>query len=349
MKKIFPCLAVLCFSSLSFSAHFVDIYGAQKRHADQILREFTKQVIGIESGLAKEDTHFLISNKENIKKTGEIREKKNKLAEKIKKNGMFLYVAFHTTTYQNTKDLYTTIEVIEKNSPERMKFLDTNIKTKQYPNQTDLIEKMRAYDDLGWKLSELKQLDPINIPCPAFHCIFGFNHPKLKPYLSIFNQGVIQEKIKILNVLRFDPDPERRAAAAFLIGHLKNPKEIISILSKHVQDKNSLVRNNVLRVMAFTIEKAQITHINVDPFLSLLTSPYGTDRNKALAILVETTSNDTAKMRIINKAGKNLLQLLQMKQPNNHELAYSLLKRISGKQYGEHDLTSWTKWVQTAK
>ena len=82
--------------------------------------------------------------------------------------------------------------------------------------------------------------------------------------------------------MNHDPIPDRRAAAVFLIGHFKDPKEIMSTLTPHVMDADSGVRNNVMRVIGMTMEKAHLTQIDLHPFLVLLQSPVESDRNKAL-------------------------------------------------------------------
>jgi hypothetical protein len=105
--------------------------------------------------------------------------KKDRLAERIKKKGRFLYAAFHTTIYPNRQNRYTTIEVIEKKSPERLAFVHPNNNNTTHLKQSDLIAKMQEYDTLGWKLGYSKQLTVKNLPCPVYHCSFGFNHPKL--------------------------------------------------------------------------------------------------------------------------------------------------------------------------
>nr|WP_019217963.1 hypothetical protein [Legionella tunisiensis] len=50
------------------------------------------------------------------------------------------------------------------------------------------------------------------------------------------------------------------------MGHFKDPNEIISLLMVHVNDRDSGVRNNVMRVIAATMFKANIAPIDVVPF-----------------------------------------------------------------------------------
>lgn len=350
MNRIILWLIFFCFYNVTVAAHvIVDIYGANKIHSEKILREYTKQVIEIESEVVKQREYFNITGREDIKKIEEIQVKKDRLAERIKKKGRFLYAAFHTTIYPNRKNIYTTIEVIEKKNPERLVFVHPNNSNPNLLKQSDLIAKMQEYTTLAWKLSDSKQLTVKNFLCPVYHCTFGFNHPKLKPYLNVFNRGVIKDKTKILKLLNSDVDPERRATAVLLLGHFKNPEEIISILSHYINDTNELVRNNVIRVLSETIVKAQINHIEVAPFLKLLNSPYGTDRNKAVSLLASVPLNKKSRLLIINKGQKDLLNLLRLKQPNNHDWAYLLLKKISGKNYSEYDISAWERWFSEVK
>ena len=165
----------------------------------------------------------------------------------------------------------------------------------------------------------------------------------------MFNEGAVKEKTLILNTLKHDPNPERRAAAAFLVGHFQDPHEILSVLLPQVTDKDEDVRNNVMRVMGTTMMKAKISDINIEPILALLDSPSTTDRNKALIILLTAVESDAVKKQILQKGTNNLLAILRLEQPNNHDWAYHILKKISGKDFGETNLDAWRKWYSVTK
>jgi len=207
---------------------------------------------------------------------------------------------------------------------------------------------MMQFNHLELQLMMNNQLDLENDTCPVYHCITGFKHPQLKPYLSVFNQGVIKQRKLILQTLNQDKDPERRAAAAFLIGHFQNPKDILSLLMPHVNDSNDHVRNNVMRVIFATMEKAKISKIDTKPFLHLLDSPYSTDRNKALAVLLRAAEDPQTQQSLRHNGRDKLLALLALKQPNNHHTAYLILKKISGKNFDEHNIAAWGKWLSEA-
>ena len=254
-----------------------------------------------------------------------------------------------TINYQSGSggnSIYTTIEVVAKNQPDRLRFVnDENNVSHNGKIIDDLINKMLEYNMIGYKLRMTNKLNPNDDTCSVYSCTSGFNQPELKPYLKIFNTGCIQEKKLILDTLNHDTDPERRAAASFLIGHFTDPQEIISVLSQHINDKNTHVRNNVMRVLWETMRKTHITKIDVRPVIELLDSPYDTDRNKALCVLLAASESKAARQFIIQKGKNKLLSLLRLKQLNNHEEAYFLLKKISGKDYGENNIEAWEHWA----
>ena len=161
--------------------------------------------------------------------------------------------------------------------------------------------------------------------------------------------GVVKERKLILDTLNHDPNAERRAAAVFLVGFFSDPNEIVQILSQHINDPSGLVRNDALRVIGSTAQTTKMTEIDVTPFLGLLNSPDETDRNKTLWVLMTASKSKKAKPILIQNAGENLINLLALKQPNNHEMAYSVLKQISGKDFGEHNVKAWEQWLSSAQ
>ena len=220
---------------------------------------------------------------------------------------------------------------------------------KKRAHKQDIVEEMITYNNEGFALLLAHKVSSFSSDCPVYHCGVGFKHPKLKPYLAKFNTGAVQERGFIIDTLNHDPDPERRAAAVFLIGHFLDPHEIISLLSSHISDKDEDVRNNVMRVIATTMVKAKINTIDVMPFLDALDSPYATDRNKALYVLFVASNDKKSQGVILQKGGAKLLSLARLKQPNNHYWAYGILKKISGQDFGPTNIVAWSAWVSSAK
>jgi hypothetical protein len=321
----------------------VDVYGTDEKTADYLVKKYENRVAFVEEGFYK---NLQKSNgKINDDDFEKMMRERMIISKKIMADYDFSYVDISTVLYPGNETLYTTIDVIDKNNPERMKFVTMNNKGLRKP---DVIDKMMEYSELETSLMVTNQLDTTNISCPVYHCVSGFHHPKLKPYLSIFNQGVQRDKKLIIDTLNHDQNPNRRAAAAFLMGHFQDPKEIVSILSFHVDDPDDRVRNNVIRVISETLRKSKIT-IDVSPFLSLLDSPFLTDRNKSLSVIWLESESSQGKRQIIQSGGDKLLSILALKQPNNHDLAYRILKNISGKDFGEYNIAAWKQWLSKAE
>ena len=339
-------VAGLAFSIGAFGHNIVDLYGDNSATARIILKKYTPQVVEVEESLQK---LALEPNPEQNPMFDKIVLKRRALAEKIKNEGDYLNVHFNTVFYPDKKNQYTTIEVVTKNHAERMRYRNRIADDKKYPVKDDLINQMMTFTNIEFNLMYQHKLDsnPKHRVCPFYHCVSGYSAPQLKPYLEVFKVGVVKERKLILDTLNNDPDPERRAAAIYLVGCFSDPQEIVQILSQHINDPSSLVRNNALRVLGATIQTAKMTEIDVTPFLGLLNSPDETDRNKTLWVLLTVSKSKKAKPILIQKAGENLIQLLALKQPNNHEMAYMVLKEISGKDFGEHNVKAWEQWLSS--
>lgn len=325
----------------------VDIFGTNDKTAQKILKKYGKEVGQLEETLNKEALGSNASD-ETEKRIKDLFLKRMDLLERIRKENAFLDVDFQTIHYPGKKNLYTTIEVIERDAPERLKFL--TLKSHQAPAKPrkDVIGKMQEYVNTSFSLIINNKMEKGLVNCPVYHCFLGFENPELKPFLSVFNTAAKNQKKLIIDTLNKDRSPQRRAAAVLLMGHFSDPKEIISLLLPHVNDKNDEVRNNVSRVIGATMEKANIHDIDVKPFLAFLNSPYTTDRNKALYVLSAATS-PASKQQIIEHSNNQLIALLKLKQPNNHDIAYRTLKEISGKDFGEHNVTAWQQWLTSAQ
>lgn len=349
MKLYLLILAGLMMGDVS-AAITVDVYGTSPLHAKSILKHYGKRVGRLEAQLNQEALH-LKDNEEASEKLKKIFEERENIRQKIQHEGNYLYVNFSTIMYPKNKRSYTTIEVVKSSEPDRMKFalpLSHHVSGAiEHPIKNDLIETMQEFQTLEFDLITSNQIDMRDTSCPVFHCVTGFHHPKLQPYLKRFNEGALKDRQLILDTLNHDPEPKRRSAAAFLMGHFKDPHEVIKKLEPHVFDQDDGVRNDVMRVISGTLTTAKIHDINPRPYLTLLSSPSDLDRNKALLVLVSASESKANQSIIIKEGGQQLIALLELKQPNNHDPAYDVLKNISGKNYGSHQITAWKRWLKT--
>lgn len=333
--------------SLNVSANnIIDVYGTSLRESERIISKFAQSVLDIENLLGEQAKESI--NKKYDEKAIRILEKKRLLVEKIKQEGNFSYVDFDTVYYPESRNYYTTIEVIKKNQLTRQRFISSEPKIEHLPPKHDVINEMILFNKKIFQLMLDNKLDSSDNYCPVYHCIVGFNDPQIKPYLQRFNNAAVMKRNLIIDTLNKDSDPERRSAAAYLIGHFQNPREIVSLLLPHVNDPSNMVRNNVMRTLGTTLYKANIRRINVMPFLRLLDSPYATDRNKALYIISKAVEAKQSRALLIHHKGETLLSLLRLKQPNNHDMAYLILKKISHQDFGD-DLLAWERWLTAAR
>lgn len=347
MKLGLTLLSMLLSTSV-FAAHGIDVYGLNAEESKKILQHYEKRIALItdklHEGISKDFNGFLDTSEARA-----LTKQRKALIEEIKQREGYLYVNL-STVYYSKKNYYTTIEVVKPDQKARLQFLgDKTNSPPNYPKTHDIMDKMDEYRDVGHELFIESKIQPRHDECPVYHCTMGFDHPKLKPYLALFNHAAKYEKQFILNTLNQDPNPDRRASAAYLVGHFNDPHDIISVLLPHVKDKDAIVRNNAIRVISLTALKAHIMDLDPAPFVALLDSPEATDRNKSLFLLTEIAKSKQGKSYLIHHAETPLINILAMKQPNQQEFAYMIMKEISGKDFGEHNVKAWASWFEKAK
>jgi hypothetical protein len=88
--------------------------------------------------------------------------------------------------------------------------------------------------------------------------------------------------------------------------------------------------------------------VPIEPALEALDFPETTDRNKALAMIDGLADHPEHRAAILAH-GPVLIALLRLEQPNNHDYAFSILKKISGQTFGERDYVAWEKWLANSR
>src|SRR5437868_15510837 len=85
--------------------------------------------------------------------------------------------------------------------------------------------------------------------CPAHHCLFGFDHPKLRGFGETFSRLVPVDRDALIKVLQTDKNENDRAAAAYLLAHLQSAQDVLNTLLPRLRDPAASVRNSILRVV----------------------------------------------------------------------------------------------------
>lgn len=266
--------------------------------------------------------------------------------------GDFAFVRLSLIRYEFSergRPSYLTVDVVErKDAGRRMPFLPAPRAELDDPG--GLIALWQEYEAKGWEAARRGEIDWAKTDCGrAFHCLFGYGHPKLKRYGRAFLEKVPARKSALLRVLREDRRPPNRAAAAFLLAHIRDGGELVRALVPSFRDPEGLARNNAMRVLADMSRKHPELDIPLEPVLAALDYPETTDRNKASAILAGLAERPRHRGAIRRTAGPVLLRLLRLQQPNNHDFAYQILKTVSGRDFGERDYPAWEKWLKEEK
>jgi len=328
--------------------NMVDVYGVPKKTADAIVKKYGKQISSISNEYMQEFKKILLGVEHQSKRDFVI--EKQRLVDQIKKENGFLFVDFGLVYYPHHINQYTTLEIIDKNSKERLRFVDAPGTYDQSLPTTkkskDIIDEMIAYKAVGDHLMFDKDFVVKDFDCPFYHCLYGFNDKRLKPYFSKLNRAE-QDKKLIVDTVNNSKNLMRQEAATFLVGYFHDPHEIIKILLPHIKEHQSQIRNNSMRVIWSTLYKSKITTIDLKPFLEALDSPYESDRNKALSVISVAVEGEASKKFMLQHGIDKLLANLRLVQPNNHELAYLILKKISGKDFGDSHMKAWQQWASS--
>lgn len=273
---------------------------------------------------------------------------KKGIEDSIKNQWGLAYVSLSLITYfkPNPGD-YLTVDIVEpQDAAKRMAFLPEP--KGHFEDPDGLIALWEEYLQLAFELQRTGQFDYPKA-CPAWHCTHGFENSKLAPFLEKFNKLVPPNEDKLARILKEDFRPQFRGNAAFLLAHIKNGRTVAKYVLGSVEDPSEMVRNNAVRVLGEIAMKHSDIDIPVEPILKVLNFPATTDRNKAGYVLSSLSQKQKNKKPIVQSGGAFLLEMLKLKQPNNHEPAYTILKNVSGQNFGERDYQAWENWLMTVE
>lgn len=271
------------------------------------------------------------------------------LAAQIRAGGDFAYVKPSLVTYSETQTSYLTVDIVDRRDAEqRMPFRKPP--EGLYPDPGQLLVAWGAYYDKVFDLVRRGQLWPPPADCPSFHCLGDPRQPDLAHFTAPF-ASVADHGDELALILRDDARAEHRATAAFLLAYLADGNTVVTDLLPAIHDSSALVRNNALRVLAEIALHHPEIDIPIDPVIEALSFPATSDRDKAAATLERLlTRPDGARLhrQVARDAGRVLLAMLALAQPNNHDFAYKILKQISGQSYGARDYEAWRGWLDGA-
>jgi len=267
------------------------------------------------------------------------------VVKEIRNDDLYQYVESALVTYYNPHAEYLTIDIVTRqDTTQRMPFRAAP--SGSYTDPDGVISAWYTYQDKVFEL--LDQGEHLHATqCPLLHCLADPRHPKLLD-LAARLEPARQHLAELAMILRDDADVTHRAAAAYLMAYATDGQSVVTALESAMTDPSALVRNNAMRVLAEIAHFHPEVSIPIEPVLSALDYPATTDRNKAAAILgylLEHPNNRLSRGLIVRAAARPLLAMLKLQQPNNHDLAYKILKSVSGQSFSERNYQAWQAWI----
>lgn len=310
----------------------VDVYGTRRFTAEDVEAELGEDLERIAALYAASDLERL----ETIFEA---------LGVWLESHGPYAYVDVGLLQRVGQDDavrLRLTVDIVEPADAERrMPFTDEP--TGRYADPDGLLALWQEYQSKGWRLAVSG--DSTTASCPVVHCLFSFGHPELAPYLTQFNDGARRHGDLLLEIAQRDRDARYRRSALLLLVHALEPADLLPVVARAVEDPDSGVRNDALRIMLYMAEADPQRDYPLGRVIAALDFPGSSERNKAAYTLLHLAQAGVHHETIMTEALPNVLRLLRTEKPNTHEPAYELLTVLSGETYGERDYAAWESWA----
>jgi hypothetical protein len=265
--------------------------------------------------------------------------KKEEFEQELKSKFDFSYTNLHIFKDYVGKVFLIFDFVSKADSSSRLQY--RNVENLTFTDPDHLIAKWREYEQLSFELFNAGEIK--NTDCPIYHCVWGYDHPKLQPYFEYFEEFVPKNKFTLIEILNRSDSAEFRANAAFLLAHLNvSASELEEILEDAINDPSTHVRNNSMRVIYYLVNENPELELDLDKVVQALNYPSNYDRNKAIVILRSIPLDRLTKSQIA-MCLPVLLRCIE-ENDNNASNAHRVLKLFSGEQFSRYELEKWRAW-----
>lgn len=335
-------LNLLIFKNSSAADHAkfsMDVYGTQQITAQQVLNKYKNE---LQTGA---DIIMNINHNHSDVKNASYKSPEKKIIAGLKKEGSFAYLNLSPIMYPNNDTLYITVDAVDLKDKDRLSHFISK-PTQNIPDPNGLIRQYLAYHERMGNIIYSQHRFPMNKHCSGWFCAGAFGDPTLKKQSTLFTQQVPQYQTQLGRVLNLDKNPEKRAAAAFLLGFAPSSQALARTLIASMKDPDDSVRNNTILVLSEVLSRITLKDFPVADTVQMLDFPLTTDRNKTLYLILSLSRHPAYAQYYAKHAGKLLVSSLKMQQPNLHKGAFAILKKISGKSYGERDYQKWEQWAE---
>lgn len=333
MLKMSRWLALACISTWAYASHF-DVFGASERVALDLTKKYGQTIEIIERQRMLAASRHQPCERQNTKILA--------LKTKLKQDYHFNDVCIDSVLYPKRAEIFTTVSVCANAVP--------LYPIQAYPRilKPDIIDRMHFF--IVKAVDFLVQHPEFShrLRCKDAHCISP-EHPYFQQDLLFFRQNVEQQWALIQHSMLYDPIFERRRAAIFLLPYAKHPELKSALLTKLLADKSAYIRHDALRVYGELLAKYPAMPVHLIKIIPSLSACHVDERNKTLILLNKLADQPRYHAGLVRLAARQLLSLLKLQQPNNHQFAYQILRKLSAKSYGARDYGAWQAWVNQVK
>lgn len=323
------------------AARYIEFFGSAKVSEGDVRNRFSKEIEKLLFAQARSATRSS-SEAQKLEKT---------LEDGVKEMGDFAWVRLHLVKLDwNEKQMpmLFQFEVIEKKDmATRLPFRSPP--QSDVPDSGRLIEKWGQYEALGRKFEDSSETVIERPKCRAFYCVWGGLTPELGKLEAEFVANVPAYRDNLVLIMQQHPDPVWRKRAIFLLSYLKDGSEVSNHAAYGLMDPDSDVRDAAISVLNDLTVYHQDVPIAIHEIHRLLDVPYPSDRTKALALMLNLSDNPNYRDFLLKTASKQILKLLRVRYPNNHDMAYTVLSLLSGESFGARDYDAWDRWIWKAR
>jgi hypothetical protein len=316
-KYFFIFIGMFLVYSKVFSSN-IDVYGARKDIAQYIIKHYGDSVRQVEQARLLKTIHHQATVLEQ--------KRLNQIVGDIKKQYHYSQIAVDSVYYPDKQESFTTINICDPHFTHGL-LKGSKGAMYQIPAKPDLIDQMIVFINKAVDYMVSHPEDANRLICRDLQCITPENKYFAED-LTYFRQQVPKQLQFIKHTIFNDSILQRRRAAIFLLAYHKDIDLVASLLERCLDDDNSYIRHDALRVFGEMYPK----HPNFKvPIEKVIRSTYSCDeaeRNKALIFLNELASHPKYHMALLNEVG-HLKTLGQLIQPNNHLYAERILKKIT--------------------
>lgn len=268
------------------------------------------------------------------------------LVQEAGQSGIYAFVDLAVVeSWQPEYGIHVTLDLVDPvDSEQRLSFAPEPIGAQEDPS--GLIAKWREYYLVGRRIRDDTGMPTTS--CRAFHCVWGYKHPELRPFGDYFLTHVNGNVDGLQRVLMMDADPQNRRAAVYLFAHLRSQRQLLAMLVEGLADSHHLVREAALTVMDSIVEKRPDL-VDVGLVIPHLNGPSTGERAAALSVILKLSGPIANREEIVRDGGLYLIQLIQLDQPVNADPALRLLHKTTGREeLTRFDVSTWEAVVSSS-